>query len=108
MEHFPSVFNKDTAFTEDKGLLMGFCLRSEKSPTSPYIDDNTLAFVVLHELAHVASSGYGHDPEFWRNFKYVLTQAVRCGLYTPVDYGSNPVTYCGMRVTYSPLHDPTL
>ena len=34
------------------------------------IDENTLMFVALHELAHIATESIGHTKEFWANFKF--------------------------------------
>ena len=35
------------------------------------IDMNTLTFVALHELSHIATESVGHKQEFWQN--YILT-----------------------------------
>jgi len=45
----------------------------------------------------------GHTPEFWANFKRILHDAVKVGIYTPVNYSRQPTPYCGMTITDSPL-----
>ena len=54
------------------------------------IDENTLAFVAIHELGHVMTESVGHTKEFWQNFKFLLKDAVKLGIYKPVDYKKNP------------------
>ena len=57
----------------------------------PY-PENVQMYVALHELAHVISKTYGHNEEFDRNFKSLLLQAQRKGVYTPIS--RPPPTYC--------------
>ena len=47
----------------------------------------------------------GHTPEFWKNFKFLLQNAVAINLYTNEDYSKNPKPYCGIKVTDSPLNN---
>jgi hypothetical protein len=60
-----------TAYSENKGEKLAFCLEKEKGK-SKLIDINTLTFVAIHELAHIASTQVGHGDEFWNNFKFLL------------------------------------
>ena len=69
------------------------------------IDENTLTFVAIHELAHVMSKSIGHKTEFWENFKFLLKDAVKMGLYKAVDYKKKPKEYCGMTITDNPYYD---
>jgi predicted metal-dependent hydrolase len=64
---------------------------------------NTIMFVMLHEMAHLMTETIGHTQEFWGNFKRVLGDAVKLGIYTPVNYAQYPTPYCGMTITDSPL-----
>ena len=74
-----------TAYSENKGEKLAFCLSKTKH-SERLIDPNTLMFVCLHELAHVASVSIGHKKEFWDNFKFLLVEAKEMGYYNPVDY----------------------
>ena len=93
-----------TAYSENKGEKLAFCLNKEKNGTK-LIDINTLMFVAIHELAHVMTTTEGHKQEFWQNFKYLLEQAKEANIYDPVDYKKNPEPYCGMNITDNPYYD---
>ena len=73
--------------------------------TFKLIDENTLTFLAVHELAHVMTESVGHTKEFWQNFKFLLKDAVKMGIYTPVDYKKKPKSYCGMNITDNPYYD---
>ena len=73
-----------TAYSENKGEKIAFCLSSKsKTDTKNMIDENTLTFVALHELSHLATKSIGHNDEFWNNFKFLITQASIIQIYTP-------------------------
>ena len=93
-----------TAYSENKGEKIAFCLDTEKG-NNKLIDENTLMFVCIHEISHVATKSVGHTDEFWKNFKFLLEQAVEIKIYTPVDYKKNPKRYCGMEITDNPYYD---
>ena len=93
-----------TAYSENKGEKLAFCLDTERSG-GKLIDENTLTFVATHELAHVASESIGHTEEFWKNFKFLLEEAVGLGVYKPVDYKKNHQRYCGIDITDNPYYD---
>tara|TARA_X000001036_G_scaffold439231_2_gene489590 strand:+ start:948 stop:1391 length:444 start_codon:yes stop_codon:yes gene_type:complete len=93
-----------TAYSENKGEKIAFCLE-EKKGENKLIDLNTLTFVGLHELAHTMTVSIGHKPEFWQNFKFLLENAVKIKIYTPIDYNKQQVSYCGMDITDNPLYD---
>lgn len=93
-----------TAYSENKGEKMAFCVTKKKNGLK-LIDENTLTFVAIHELAHVATKSIGHKDEFWNNFKFLLEEAVQIGLYNPVDYKKTPQEYCGMDITDNPYFD---
>ena len=46
----------------------------------------------------------GHKEEFWSNFKFLLENAVRCHVYTAIDYSKHPISYCGMTINESPIY----
>jgi hypothetical protein len=95
-----------TAYSENKGEKMAFCLTKRKNGNpNNLIDKNTLMFVALHELSHVATVSVGHTPEYWNNFKFILENAVEFGLYDPVDYKKTPTGYCGMTISDNPYYD---
>jgi hypothetical protein len=94
-----------TAYSENKGEKIAFCLDKKRSGKGGLIDQNTLMFVAIHELAHVATLSIGHTDEFWTNFKFLLQEAERIGIYTPVDYSRKPKEYCGMDITDNPYYD---
>lgn len=93
-----------TAYSENKGEKLAFCLNQRKNGTR-LIDENTLLFVALHELSHIMTSTVGHTDEFWQNFKFILTNAVKLKLYIPVDYKKKSQPYCGMDITDNPYYD---
>lgn len=94
-----------TAYSENKGEKIAFCLDKKKSGKGGLIDPNTLMFVAIHELSHVASESVGHTDEFWKNFKFLLIEAEKIGIYSPIDYKSDPKEYCGMDITDNPYYD---
>ena len=94
-----------TAYSENKGEKLAFCLNKKKSNNDNLIDSNTLTFVAIHELGHIMTESVGHTDEFWQNFKFLLENAVELKLYTPVDYKKEPENYCGMDITDNPYYD---
>ena len=94
-----------TAYSENKGEKLAFCLNKKKNNDDNLIDSNTLMFVATHEIAHVMTKSVGHTEEFWNNFKFLLENAVELKLYTPVDYKKEPEGYCGMNITDNPYYD---
>ena len=96
--------SKYTAYSENKGEKLAFCTTTTKEG-SKLIDENTLTFVAIHELGHVMTESVGHTKEFWQNFKFLLKNAVKIGIYQPVDYKKKPKNYCGMKITDNPYYD---
>lgn len=76
------------------------CLREANGSLA---DENTATFVLIHELAHIATHSYGHTPEFWNNMKYLLEVAETLGFYRYVHHGKTPTTLCGHQLGASPL-----
>ncbi len=91
-----------TSYTVNKGDELHMCLRAKG--TSELHDINILMFVAIHELAHIMSSSYGHNNEFGQNFRFLLKEAVNCGIYVAEDYNRNTKEFCGIQVTSTPLY----
>jgi len=91
-----------TAYSENKGRKIAFCLNKEKEDNNQLIDQNTLMFVAIHEMAHIMTVSIGHTKEFWDNFKFLLEKADQCKVYHPVDYSKQQTEYCGMTISDNP------
>ena len=103
METLPT--SEFTAYSENKGEKIAFCLNRSKKNNEDLIDERTLTFVSIHELAHVMTKSVGHKHEFWQNFKFLLEKAEEGGIHTPIDYKNSPQEYCGMNIHDSPYYD---
>ena len=103
METLPT--SSYTAYSENKGEKIAFCLNSQKENNEALIDIDTLTFVAIHELSHVMTVSIGHKQEFWDNFKFLLENAKEAGIHNPTDYKNKPVEYCGMKITDNPYYD---
>lgn len=93
-----------TSYSVNKGEQIILCLRNKDK----LMDLNTMMFVVLHEIGHLASESIGHTDEFWSNFKWILEESINIGIYVRQDFDSKPVEYCGMSITSSPLDNESL
>lgn len=100
METLPT--SEYTAYSENKGKKLAFCLNKQKNNNNNLIDENTLMFVAIHEMSHIATESIGHNKEFWDNFKFLLKEAKEAGLYNIVDYSTHNEEYCGMTITDNP------
>lgn len=88
---------EDVAFSVDKSSIH-VCVRHRNG----HIEDlNATMFVLIHELAHVATRDYGHSPEFWANMRFLLELAERAGVYRYENHES--ATFCGHPLGASPL-----
>ena len=92
-----------TAFSENKGEKIAFCTTTTKNG-GDMIDENTLTFVAIHELAHIMTLSVGHKNEFWDNFRFLLKIAVDNKIYQPIDYSKKKQGYCGMDITDNPYY----
>lgn len=95
--------SKYTSYSVNKGEKIVLCMRS-RDGKDKLIDENTLTFVSIHELAHIMTKSVGHTEEFWKNFKFLLETAIKMNLYQKEDYSLNPKPYCGITVSDSPLY----
>ena len=85
-------------------IQLAFCLNNKKNGNK-LIDMNTLMYVALHEISHIATKSVGHTDEFWQNFKFFIEQAAVINIYKPIDYKKTPAQYCGMDITDNPYFD---
>ena len=90
---------KYIAYTLNKSSLH-ICLRNkfggfEKNLNSAY-------FVIMHELAHIITTSYGHTEEYWENYELVIKTAIDHNLYTYQNYHKDPVEYCNKEITSTP------
>lgn len=114
IEHSPRKIGSDTSYTLNKGELIALCLRERdpKSMGDPSIYDfhefNTLVFVALHELTHIAIDELGHSQTFWMTFRFLLEAAEDAKIYISPDYEKNPQHYCGVLINYNPRYDTSL
>jgi len=88
---------KYTSYSINKEKIL-FCLIA-RDENGALIDDNTLTYVGVHELAHLATDEIGHTDTYWENFKWLLTIARENGLYLYEDYSINPKPYCGIKIS---------
>ena len=103
MEILPT--SQFTAYSENKGEKIAFCLNKNKENDDNLIDEHTLTFVAIHELSHVMSISIGHKSEFWENFKFLLENAKEAKIHEPVDYSKKPVDYCSLKINDSPYFE---
>jgi len=103
METLPT--SEYTAYSENKGEKIAFCLNKTRKGETNMIDEHTLMFVAIHELSHVATKSIGHKSEFWENFKFLLEKAKEAGIHVPTDYKKEPTEYCGMKISDNPFYD---
>lgn len=96
--------SKYTAYSENKGEKLAFCATTSRD-NQELIDENTLMFVALHEMAHIATKTIGHNEEFWKNFRFLIHESKTINIYNPIDYNKNPKKYCGMTISDNPYYD---
>jgi len=107
-ENIPERSNGDTSYVIDKGDVFAMCLRDPHNNNKVEGNNkfNALVFVLIHEMSHLFTSTYGHDDLFWANFRFLLQEAIKDGLYIGIDYKKDRSPYCGIVISYSPLYDP--
>lgn len=71
------------------------CIRSADGRIE---SEKVAVYVLLHEAAHVATKSYGHTPQFWKNFQFLLELAEKINVYTFDDFTSKKTTYCGHKL----------
>ena len=98
---------KYTSYAVNKGEQLVFCLRIKKKDLNlnehnKLVPKNTILFVALHELSHLMTETFGHDDDFWRNFRFILKVAIDKNIYKRVDFNTNPQPYCSMEINDTP------
>lgn len=93
-----------TSYTLNKGAGMGLCLRQRGADT-PVVDLEVIKFVFAHELSHVFTKSYDHTPEFWDNFKWLLSHLYNTQLLELIDFKATPKKYCGLTIDSNPYLD---
>ena len=91
--------SKYTSYSVNKGEKLSLCLRKMDNT---FVDDNTVLFVVIHELSHIMTDEVGHTPLFWENMRYLLEEAEKLDIYRPINYKEEPQQYCGMEINTTP------
>ena len=86
-----------TSYTINKGEKIVFCIRDKLFNNIHNI--NTIMYVVLHEMSHIACPEIGHTELFRKIFKFLLIEGNKINIYVLADYDKNPVDYCGMTIT---------
>lgn len=76
------------------------CVREKDGTLANY---NSAIFVLLHELAHVATISYGHTNLFWKNMRFLLELAEYLGYYKHTDHEEKTAMLCGRLLGPSPL-----
>jgi hypothetical protein len=100
-----SKADTSVAYTVNKGTELRICVRKSKNELE---DLNTTMFVILHELAHIASKSYGHNSEFKRNFSYIAKIASSIGIYKPQNFETFPVNFCNsIKISSTPCDNNT-
>ena len=87
----------NTSYCINKGQEIAICLR-EKKNHSKFFEENTIIYVLLHELAHVMCISIGHGEEFTTNFIFLLNNAIEFKLWKPINYEKCPKPYCGITI----------
>jgi len=87
-----------TSYSVNKGEKIVMCLRQSGGE---FVDENVLAYVALHELAHLMTKEVGHPKPFWDNFERIVKEAIEIGIYKHVDFDNHPKPYCGITISSS-------
>ena len=99
VENSPHNPEGETSYALDKGREIAMCLRDKNSGELHDLD--TLTFVALHEITHIAIDAADHPAEFWDTFRKILIAAEP--IYISPDFAASPQPYCGLMIDYNPL-----
>lgn len=91
------------AYTRNKGSELHLCVPDDEMESKDY---NTMTFVLVHELAHIASSTNHHNDEFKANFRKLLDLAIESGVYRYQDFARSPGSFCGTAIHHTPATRP--
>ena len=79
-----------TSYTINKGEKVFLCIKNKND-----LDDiNTIMYVAIHEMAHIACPTIGHDNLFKYIFKFLIECSIIINIYKHDNYNHNPVKYC--------------
>lgn len=85
------ILDNNTSYTINKNKII-LCLKHNNI----YHNYNELLYIYLHELSHVICPEIGHTKIFYDINIFLLKEAIKCKLYTPINYKKNPINYCGI------------
>lgn len=74
-----SFYKDDQSYCINKEKIY-ICMQNEKGK---YYTDNTLIYVILHEVAHVLCDEVGHTEKFQNIHQELIDKAAELGLYNP-------------------------
>lgn len=89
-----------TSYSINKGDKIVLCIRQKDNS---FVGKNIILYVAIHELAHLMTSEVGHTETFWKNFRFLLAEAIDIGVYVKVEFDKRPEDYCGIKITSSVL-----
>ena len=87
-----------TSYSVNKGEKLVLCIRQTDNS---FVDRNVIMYVAIHELAHIMTKEIGHTETFSRNFRFLLNEAIKIGIYEKVNYANEPQDYCGIKISNS-------
>jgi hypothetical protein len=90
-----------TSYSVNKGERLVVCIRQKDGQ---FVPQNEVLYVVIHELAHLATDEIGHTPEFWTNFHFLLHEAIDQNVYKYTNYAVYPAPYCGITISSTVLN----
>lgn len=73
------MYKGDKSYTINKKHVY-LCIDDENGN---YYDENSLCYVLLHEISHTLTPEIGHTPLFHKNFQELLDKAEKLGVYDP-------------------------
>ena len=88
-----------TSYSINKGESLILCIRQKDSQA--FVDMNVIMYVAIHELAHIMTHEVGHTDAFWKNFRFLLEEAISENIYTKIDFNNSPKDYCGIKIANS-------
>jgi predicted metal-dependent hydrolase len=100
IEEVAKKYEKEAAYSINKGEKIGICLRDKTTGKLQNIND--MFFVLIHELAHIMTDEYKHNKKFWDNMSLLLENAIKAGLYKYTNYKHNPTNFCGHLISHTP------
>jgi len=92
--------SSSTSYSVNKGEELVFCLRSKKE-WNKFHNFNTIMYVALHEISHIACPEYGHGVLFKSIFNFITERAIELNLYTKINFAMSPQEYCGIYINES-------